>query len=353
MIYNPNAGKIYDTIFFFVEYFNKEETSNYFNKVREDVSLVYEYYNEIKAGVTEIPPLLFPFFYIRSESASALTAFFTYKTDFQCVTLDSFINRIKENTDILYKETVNSIFFNIFDSEDKKFIPLDAPEDYIDAINALDLPFYFKLQVSLLFGNFNYAVSVLTDYLKIVYSHVNELHDKYANNIDIEFQQIHTGYNIRLYKNALNYDKDRFQESTTISISLLNQFIIYDNKKYDFFLLGLKHEESILDRHNESKATSDNFIIICGSEIRMKIIHALIDINEMTVSQIAKYLDCPASTLTRHIDALLNNGIITITKREGLQIYYRLNVSFFKRIKINLDNLFEEIIKKVGGQKNG
>jgi DNA-binding transcriptional ArsR family regulator len=261
------------------------------------------------------------------------------------------------NSDILYQEIVSDIFPDYAKGESRKMMPAIAPANYIEAINAIDLPIDFKLQISLFFGNFNYAVSVLAIYLKRVYLLVDELYNEYKREIALEYDQIQSTVNLELYKNKLQCDEE-YINNASVSVSLLNQYIVYEKKSTEnelVLLLGLRHEEVISEHVDESKGTAENFILTCGSEVRMKIVKVLIDKKEMTSSQIAKYIDIPVTTMIRHISTLQKNGIIYVSRRDKLQIFYRLNDKLLRRIKIDIDNMFSNILnieRKVNEDNN-
>jgi Transcriptional regulators len=348
MIYTTNIGKIYDSIFFLVEYFNKDFVESEFTKIYDDTSMMVACYNEIKQNITDIPNLLSPMFYINNGMASPFSSFFSNKIDVQSDDMDSFITKIKSNPDLLYKKVVDCFFTGCSNSD-----TMLTPGEYINELESLPLTVEFKLQIALLFGNFNYAVDILSDTLKIIYDEVNKLHERHAKDIQFEFERIQTENNLQLYKNHIKYDLNLF-ETTSVSISLLNQYIILTNRKSNhlFMLLGLKHEESISDKYDDAHVTADSFIITCGSDIRMKIIRALIENKEMTSSQMAKYIGCPPTTLIRNIDAMQSSGIIFISKHEGLQIFYKLNIKLLNRIKVNIDELFQSMLKSVAANDN-
>ncbi len=354
MIYNPTIGKIYDSIFFLVEYFNKDLVSSEFKKIYGDTSMMTACYEEVEKTIPEIPKLLSPLFYMYNGMTSPIASFFTNQLDFQCDDIDSFINRIRKNSDILYQKTSDSIFSNYSNASNRKLIPLLTPGEYINELDSLTLPAEFKLQIALLLGNFNYAIGVLSDTLKNIYDEVNKLHENHAKNLLFAFEHIQTENNLQLYKNAIQYDKDLY-DTTSVSVSLLNHYLIYYKIKSNnfFMLLGLKHEDSISDKYDESKSTAENFIITCGSEIRMKMIRTLIENKEMTSTQMAKYIGCPNTTLIRNIDAMENGGIIYISRHEGLQIFYKLNIKLLRRIKMDIDGLFEQLFTNGGQNEKG
>ena len=346
MIYNSEPGKIYDTIFFFIELFNQECVERDYIKIYDDTRFMVECFNKVKSESGEIPKLLSPFFYIADGRISPVSAFFSNQMDFQKDNIDSFILKLTTNANLLYQNTVDNIFNHNAKDENTKLMPAIDPANYIDKINDLELPIDFKFQVSLLLGNFNYAISVLAVTMKKIYGITDRLHAEYKREISMEFDQIKSDINRQLYNNALKYEESNF-EKTFISISLMNQYIIYysckDEKNFSF-LFGYKHEETLADKFDISKATAENFILVCGSEVRMKIMMAFMKNGEMTSSQIARYINTPVTTMIRHMSALEENGIIYVSNRDKLQIFYKLNQKLLRKIKVSIDELFSNIL---------
>ena len=349
MIYNSEPGRIYDTIFFFIEYFNEKEIDKDYIKIYEDTRFMVECFERVKSEAGKIPKLLSPFFCIADDRTSPVSSFFSRQIDFRIDTIDSFILKLSTNVNSLYQNTVDNIFNHYAKGEDRKLMPAIDPADYVEAINDLDLPLDFKFQASLLLGNFNYAVSVLAVSMKKIYELVRKLHSEHKREITMEFEQIQSKTNARLYDSALQYGSEVLGNAV-ISISLLNQYYIYRHTYSDSnaILFGYKHEEKLKDKFDKAKATAENFLITCGSDVRVKIIKALIENGEMTTSQIAKYIDSPVTTLIRHISLLQENGIIYVSNRDRLQIFYRLNKPILRKVKVSIDDLFSNILNGKG-----
>ena len=86
--------------------------------------------------------------------------------------------------------------------------------------------------------------------------------------------------------------------------------------------------------------------IVVETEEMMNIIKALNKRGELTASQLSQTLGCPVTTTIRHIDYLRNNNLIFMSRREGLQIFYKLNLKLFRKMKGELDSLLDDILSK-------
>ncbi len=349
MIYNSEVGKIYDTIFFFIEYFNSKEIEKKYIKFYDDTSFMTNCYQQIRKSIQNIPDFLYPLFYIKDDIVAPLTAFFTSQIDFERDTIDTFLKKIAENQNLLYRCMINHLFHNDATIIKGKTALQAITENYIEFMQALDFPPKFKFLLSLLYGDFNYAVTTLIALLKETYQHVDDLYRKYQKEISMRFEQISSESNIRLYNHALQYDEVDYGR-TIVSISLLNQYVVYGPlrvKERIYMLLGYAHEEALGDHFEDSVLSVEEFFICCGNQISLKIIRALKEYKELTVSQLSGLIGYPITTILRHMNILSGNGIIYISKREGLQIFYKINIKLYKRMQINMNESFDTIIKSL------
>lgn len=347
MVLNTEVGKIYDSIYFCIEYFNKSEIEKPIQSFYSDTKFMFDCYDEIHLQIQSLPPILEPFFYYRNQIPTVISCFFTRNIDFHSTTFDDFIVSIQNNVHELYQGTIQSIFQSRETVDTySDFLPSVTPAAYVNAINQLDLPLEYKLQISLLLGNFNFGISQLIDTLKLVFSCVDSLHRKYSAQLSREYANISNNNKVGLYHQFSKLDESIHLD--VVSISLLNQYIIYQRTSEDRvnFLVGFRHEDSLSEKLSDSQTSAKNFFIACGNEIRIAILHTLTENRELTTSQISKILDCPITTLIRHIEVLRSNNIISISRRSGLQIFYTLNLAYFKQTHINLERFFQKILNQ-------
>ena len=330
MEFNPNIGKIYDSVFFFYEYYNSDVIERDFYNKYDDHEFMMRCYSQIKESITP-PEFLRPLFYCDKSSSTIISEFFAEEIDFSTDTIDSFCDKLLRSVDILYQRTLDRIFSDYQKDKTKAIYPSVAPAGYLEAINNLKMDAELKLQVSLLIGNFSYAISAFTGLLKNTYMHVDLLHRKYQKEIDEEFVQIQSEPNRKLYEDEFKYSTEKYDDAL-VSVSLLNQFLVWDLGKEEEsinLLLGIRHEMALDSTRTFQTLTLTQFLVACGNDFRVKILYAISEAGEMTLSQLSKLLKTPPTTLLRHIEALLNVRIIYIHRRDGLQIFYKVNSKAF------------------------
>ena len=330
MEFNPIIGKIYDSVFFFYEYYNSDVIERDFYNKYDDHEFMMDCYSQIKENITP-PEFLRPLFYCDKLNSTIISEFYAEEIDFSTDTIDSFCDKLLRSVDILYQRTFDRIFSDYQKDKTKAIYPLVAPAGYLEAINNLKMDAEFKLQVSLLIGNFSYAISAFTGLLKNTYLHVDLLHRKYQQEIDEEFVQIQSESNRKLYEEEFQYGTEQYDDAI-IGISLLNQFILMDSGKEEKsinLLLGIRHEMALDSTRTFQTLTLTQFLVACGNDFRVKILYAISEAGEMTLSQLSKALKTSPTTLLRHVEVLLENRIIYIHRRDGLQIFYKVNSKAF------------------------
>lgn len=110
-------------------------------------------------------------------------------------------------------------------------------------------------------------------------------------------------------------------------------------------ILGFKHEDDLNLQFDEQHINLRQLLIAIGNDTRFSIIEALFEKGELTASSIAKRLGVPSTTVLRHIEILYNCGAIYISRKSGLQIFYKINYHLLKSAN-------KLITKKLGGKTN-
>ena len=87
---NQTPAKIYDTIFFFIEYFYPKEIENGFINVYESTDFMISCYDQVKSDIGSIPSYLSPLF-LYNGIASPMSNFHSENYDPDGDNIDSFI----------------------------------------------------------------------------------------------------------------------------------------------------------------------------------------------------------------------------------------------------------------------
>lgn len=351
MVLNPEMGRIYDTAYFLTDYFYDVYTEKKFLSVYEDTEFMIKCLHFVRERTEKLPGFLSPFALVRPDGDSTLISF-----------LQNVGEKYAENLDL---ETVNLFFkdeketlFNIFiknifgdDADVSRF--RKNPEYFINEMEGLSDSAEFKLKVTYILNDFDYAVKVLADYFNIVYNYVSDLHKKYEKEILYVFEQIKSGLNLELYSQEFSYSLEKYTE-TYVAIPLINQFAVScyvkDNKA--FMLLGFRHTECFWNLGKTKPVDAKRFVVTAGNDIRVELIDLIAKHGKITISTLAKIMDIPITTVGRHVGGLRNDNIIYISKRDGLQLFYSINTAYFKHLKLSFDNYVDKTIALAEKNKN-
>lgn len=330
MNFSPEMGKIYDTIFFLIEYYNKDFIEQSFKGKFSDVSMMEAYFQEVKAKVEMAPVYLAPFFYSTSDHPSIMSnMFIKYFCEIDGE-LHNLLEIIRNE-----RETLRTDVLSLF---------IDDNDAYNELIQSLSIS---ADQVAFLFGRFDQVIDEMCDSLETVYQAVDNLHAVHRDNIEATFKQNSADTNKLLLNEYMKLSQDEI-ENATITYSLLNQYLafVFSARVNGpvTLLLGIKYDEKAVIDFDSSLTSADHFLTVCSGELRVKMLHALIDHEELTASQMAKLIGCPPTTLIRPISILQENKIIYISRKSGLQIFYRLNIPLFRKIHRSFNTMLEKII---------
>lgn len=338
MKFNSEMGKIYDSIFFFYDYYSDSKTLKECTHDYGDTEFMAHCLNQIRNDIKP-PEILRPLFKTVRIQINPITTFFSNHFNFVKDDFESFVIKLSNNTDKIFQMIIDNIFEGYQKMNSVKISPSENPEEYLQALQNLNADADFKLQLSLFISNFDYAMSVFIDLFKRVYHYVSALHDKYQREITAEYERVQNDDIAKLYENFI--EADIFSAPVTeITICILNQYIVYTSKP-DLdslcLMIGVRSTQIIEDEKKFSSISINNFLIACGNETRFNALQSIADYGELTLSQLAKLQNVSPATMLRHIEVLLGYHLIQVSRRDGLQIFYKINAQMFRSIKPDLD----------------
>lgn len=288
----------------------------------------------IKAEELEIPDYLAPLFIHRDDPTRQISRMFMNSSNLWNGSIDDFTEILTTKSDEFYKYAYEFIFGNT-----------ETEENYIVALEIIDASVEYKLQVSMLLGSFSYAMGILAALMKRVYRCVDEPHRRHREELEAKFREIDSEDNRQLNLLIMKRSSVDFSR-VTVSICLLCQELVMTNIRGDdvFLLFGFYYKEGIENRIDGAGISAENFIICCGNKLRLKILRTIAEKGELTSSKIAGILSCPVTTTIRHMKLLSENNLIKVSRRQGLSVYYEVNVRLFKKMQREVYKLLEAII---------
>ncbi len=322
---------LYDTAIFFSIHFNRDFFEKRFKEFCTSKDTPFESLELVKNQVSDIPKMLYPFFKI-SDKSSAFFRFFEKSLLYKTAELDEFISIIEANKEALYNE-LSTIILEISDA--------DTVIDFIEKANISDND---KLQFALVFGNFDYAVDMLCDALREVYSKVVALHSGMAAEIDKHYTELIEPSNISLLKRARHLTNEQI-ENSIISVSLMNPYVLYssiETKEHARYILSGKNYRVYLTDMDNAQIAS-KFVAACGSELKMKMLEGLSKKKEMSLTDFARYVNLPTTTVIHNLRIMLDAGVIEISRREPKLIFYKANAPFLDKVMDGISKLITDL----------
>ena len=216
-------------------------------------------------------------------------------------------------------------------------------EGFIQLLDKTDYPTDFKYQALLCLTYFRHAVTELCRTLSETGDAAAKLHEKYESDCTAVFSEIRSGKYDRLYASA-GFDPASHNE-ITVSISILRPDLFlplaHDNSMCLF--AGICHTDTLIRAFDEDSIDLDRFFDHFGNEIRRMILEALAEHGEMTASDLSRSTGIPVTTVLRHIDALTEDYLLSVSRRKGLQIFYTLNREYIGKARRKADRYFMKL----------
>lgn len=328
---NYEIGKIYDSIFYGAMYFHGnivlEKIDNFFL----DHSKIETIFNEMKPRVPTLPSILSPIFLPRLNGMCALTSFFHEQIDFSHETIDSFLCKIAAQSSLLRAKIATFLFSDMPSNVAQNM----GPDSFMNLLLASEYSQEFKLHTSLLFGQFEYAINLLITYLRMIYIQVDLLHQKESATISSVLDRAHSKQNEELYNRccmasfSMEFKND---SSTILSISLLNPYLYYvalESQQYRC-IIGSQNEKGARFQAEEPIIDLTQVLLALGHPTRLAIINTYREFGELTAATVSKQLQMPPVTIVRHISILCESAILNVSRREGIQIFYKLNYNILE-----------------------
>ncbi|MBQ8333020.1 MAG: winged helix-turn-helix transcriptional regulator [Clostridia bacterium] len=326
MKFIPETGVLYDTLVYLTAAYAEESAVLIADS--DDMALF--------ESIPSLPKIPAPFFFCRDSRPAPVMEFFM--DHLSC-------GSISELTDILDDEDERDnlrrlVTDALFGSDDCADSHGDCSMKTAMRLDKTDYPADFKYQALLCLTYFRHAVTELCRTLREVGGRIEKLHGKQESECTAVFSEIRSGRYDRLYPSA-GFDPAQHNE-ITVSISLLRPDVLLfraDNGTCRL-IAGIRHTDALIRAFDEDSIDLDRFFDNFGNEIRRLILEALAENGEMTASDLSRSTGIPVTTVLRHIDALTEDYLLSVSRRKGLQIFYALNREYIGKARRKADRYF-------------
>ena len=329
MKYLPQTGILYDTLAYLTAYY-ADRTEPVFADNDDDAFF---------ASLPPMPKLLAPFFFRRENRPAPVMEYFMNRPSLSDISALTEALCEEDERDILRSLVTNALF----GAEDCADSHGDCSMKTAMQLDKTDYPTDFKYQALLCLTYFRHAVTELCRTLCATGDAAAKLHGKYESDCTAVFSEIRSGKYDRLYASA-GFDPASHNE-ITVSISILRPdlFLPLAHGNSMCLFAGICHTDTLIRAFDEDSIDLDRFFDHFGNEIRRMILEALAENGEMTASDLSRSTGIPVTTVLRHIDALTEDYLLSVSRRKGLQIFYTLNREYIGKARRKADRYFMKL----------
>ena len=332
MKFDDRMGMAYDTIFFGDLSYNFEYIKNNLQKSYGLDENDFYYYYQLKDIMPEPPPELYPLYYKHRSKYSFMLGYYYSNFKFGIQDFSEFLNELLDNSKSFQQAIIQHYFDDALNEDifNKSSIKL-----LVQKLLHLDLEHDVILALINIVVNFDSVKKTIKKYLIMIYTEIQKLHCKEKAHIDRTLKIYMEKDILHNFNTIETFDYEKTSPRDKISISLLNVLIVL--QKGDFksgykFVLGWRSHEYIDIRQNYYKVTPQVICSALGDPTKITILKYL-NQNEFTCTQLSDMIHMARQTVIRHVNWLLDNLFIKVSRKNGMEIYYRVNNDFFSVAK--------------------
>ncbi len=345
---NESLGVIHDAFFYCVAYFNRKTVVEYSSDNGLSVQSHLTNYDNLKTSKNALDPpeILYPFFYWDGKRSSVITAYFDQYIDLFYNTIDDFYS-ILLNISQFKKFVMEYYFGSYFNEKELQKLCLSEGETVVRAVGILSKTVDIT-RYTYMFFHFRELVSVVVDFFKHIIPLIESYHAKQKNQTLDVIQKFVSGDNERLVRKCLMKSDEGDSiplKNQTYSVCYLNQHIIKtssQNRKY-IFILGCDCHAYLAHLIDYRHVTMYSITKTIGHPVKIEIINELRK-NDLTISQLARHLQLARTSISRYIQDLLDELVIIKARKSGPEIYYHLNVAYFRNARKTITRYLDETI---------
>ena len=346
---NKDVGIIHDAIFCTAVFFSRK---NIFAQpvgldfYQQEVQL--SHYDELKTSkhLPDPPESLYPFFYYDGSKSCAVTAYLDKCCNLLQLSTETFFSNLLDKS--RFKKFVMEYFFaDSLNEKELQGVCLAHGETIAKALSILSEVHPIKYFIAM-FYHFSQLVDETIVYLQELLPVIKTYHATHKAEANEILNKFISMDNQRLVQKSIlsnNEEKTVKLEDHTYSICYLNQNIVKSSSKNGKFLFVLGCDWPTYFSHfiDYGHVTMQSIMASMGHSVKIEIINELRK-KELTVSQLARHLQLARTSITRYIQDLLDELVITKARKSGPEIYYRLNSIYLRYAKDTIDRYLDEAI---------
>lgn len=320
MQFKNEIGILYDAIFFGYAYFNDGDQTG---------GISADAYREVLAAVEELPGWMRPFFTNDVENMTVLPPEVAYGAD---SSINGLLDFLSDETDVL-----SCLSKHYFQGEKLSAV---APGRLYRLCEEAEISDNTKMALPYLFADYSSLHFEVRKEFYRLYSAMKSFHDKQEGKVRNVVDKL-------LEHGAAGILMDE-QTKAVFGVSLMRPDVLAlsRNEGAPVIVCGPKANVAAHAPTLETTPLVD-FTVACGSEAKMKILDLFAEHGNLTAAQLARLMDISAPMAWRYTEMLRNANVILEDRGEGRkEIYYRLNLDYFRGVRRSLDELISRLEAK-------
>lgn len=326
MQYKNEIGVLYDTICFGYVYFN--------DGVDRTGGICADAYREVLAVIEGLPGWMHPFFTTDVETMTVLPPEVAYGA---AASIDSLLEFLSDETVVL--GCLGKYYF-----PNVKRRGADLGQWY-RVIDAAELPGKTKMDLLYLFAEYASLQCEVRKAFYRLYRAVKIFRDKQEGTVRNVADKLLEHGNIGTLMGG------QTAENAVFGVSLMRPDVLdlLHDGGTPVIVCGL--EANVVAPAPTQEPTTAvplvEFTVTCGTETKMKLLNLFAEHGSLTAAQLARIAGMSQPMSWRYVELLRNANVIQVDRREGRkEVYYRLNLDYFRGVRRSLDGLISRLEDK-------
>lgn len=320
MHFKNEIGVLYDTICFGFAYFNDGDQTG---------GISADAYREVLAVVEELPGWMRPFFTDDKETMTALPPEVAYGAG---SSINGLLDFLSDETDVL-----SCLSKHYFQGEKLSAV---APGRLYRLCEEAEIPDKTKMALPYLFADYSSLHFEVRKEFYRLYSALKSFHDKQEGTVRNVADKLLEHGDVGTLMDG--------QTKAVFGVSLMRPDVLalFRNEGAPVIVFG---PEASVAAHAPTLGTAPlvTFAVTCGSETKMKILDLFAEHGKLTAAQLARLMGVSSPMAWRYAEAFAKANIILGDRTQGgKEIYYHLNLDYFRGVRRSLDELISRLEAK-------
>jgi DNA-binding transcriptional ArsR family regulator len=350
MLFVAEPGITLDVLEYNMMFFNQPLIEYRDKIIPTDSEPTFHYFDRFRAGKAKFSPLTrwFPFFRYTPSNYNFFPLFkYFWDTFDPAEQAGSFFKSLRSEA---FKRCCFEFFLNKYAGEiDAEGVFYGNLRDCLRSLSHLVKDGEDAEKFIDFLCGFDELIEEIIPYLEACYVKMKTFHARYSPKILANSENIFNE-SVREIKLMHNIGENVSIAEQSYSVCLMEHFILLCKKLRDsklFFFFGASGKNAL---RTWEETLGINLLSVgneFGNEVKYDIVQTLRK-GDRTVSQLSKQLYISRSTVERCVFSLQNAHVLIVSKRVGVETYFKLNPNYFiaakAKITLDLDNILEDII---------